>query len=993
MGALDDLLAAWRANPDADATIALCSYLGATRRDDLVKEVANTAETWHSRDVDVMVAVGRMYLDLAMLPEAQASFVTAGKANGQDPRPFRYLGEVLLRRGDAQRSEKVLARAIQLGSSDQETRHWHDRASFYIALQKRVGAQAVADEVGRALPRKVSIPAPAVAPRPFGSEDITNPGFASPLPRFESADEISEVSQIEPIPDPPTRPARARTIIGVAPQGHSSHPPPASQRPPQVVMPSKHAIAARRDSFDHEAVTALSPSPFEAQRAGMRTAAAAVATPLAIAAQPAYPKPALAPVPDPEPPVRAVAPAVARTADAALTPLGAAPARLSPAAPPPTGFVPVSAPPPPLQALQPNEPEREISGPSARHDDRNPAPQVVLEHLARVGIFEPKGSVKPAWETPPRQKSRGIWVLPVAIALVAGSGIGAYFYAKDVREKKMARATELNTDVDRLLKTGKVADLRATDEKLSESFELDSLSQKAARLWLQNRVLRALLLAEESRGIDAAVHRGQTVGLAEKDVVFGRIASFMVEGDLAGAAAVLPRWDKEAGRDPYFHLVAGAVLERAGDLRAVERYEAARTLAPDLAATEILLARLALLEFGKEKGKPVVDSLKSRAGDQPTTRALAALSWVVDPERPESLPDEARLSPEDRKQLPAPLAAVPEMVAAVEAMQKGDHASAAKSLDTAIGLADTPSLAVRLGFLSIDMGDEQLARKAALRALAFSALYPRARILAARVALLGGRLEEAQKAVEQLEPNAPDVAVVRAAVAYESLEPADLESAVSALGDAANDPAFAALRVAAGVLRGTKFPKPDALKSLAEPSVPWGELVALDAALDTGNLMLAEELLGARASEEQRPVHLLRLARLLRYRGKAEEALAASEKALEANMTVGLLLERTYGLLAADKPAEARTVVAKYPSVLGPMTAWLQALIDVAEKHEAQAVARIAKLDLPPDAAPLAIKIMVDRALVAAGDKRAKPYHKALLKQFPKQPDLKGLEL
>lgn len=983
MGALDDLLAAWRANPDAEATIALCSYLGATRHDDLVKEVASCAETWHSRDVDVMVAVGRMYLDLGMLPEAQASFVTAGKANGQDPRPFRYLGEVLLRRGDAQRSEKVLARAIQLGSTDHETRHWHDRASFYIALQKRVGAQAVADEVSRSLPKKVSIPAPVVSPRPFGSEELTNPQMArpsEPLPRFESADEIS---QVEPIPDPPTRPARARTIIGVAPptQGSPSSPPPNSHRPPQVVMPSKHAAVAQKE---HGVMAGHAPSPFEGQRAGGRGAAAAVATPLALAAQPApaYPKPVAA-----QP-----LPALAPVSSPAETAPASAPARargpvLTPVPPPPehAGSGPVSSEPPPYDL------EKESSGPVPRRgDQRHPSPAVVLEHLARVGVFEPTGGVKPAWEAPPRQKSRGLWVFPVAIALVAGSGIGGYLYAKDVREKKMAQAASLNSEVERLLKTGKVKDLLATDDKLSESFGLDSLSPKAARLWLENRVLRTLLLGEATRGLDAAVHRGQTVGLAEKDVVAGRLASFMVEGDLAGAAALLPRWDKDAGRDPYYQLVAGAVLERAGDERALERYEVARTLAPELAVPEILLGRLALLEYGKEKGKLVVDSLKSRHGDQASTRALAALAWVVDHERGEELPAEARLPPDDVKELPAPLASIPAMAAAVEATQKGDFEAAGKSLAKAIELADTPALATNIGFLAIDTGNEQLARKAALRALSFSALYPRARVLAARVALLGGRLEEAQKAVEQLEPGAPDVAVVRAAVAYESLEPADLENALAALGDAVNAPAFVGLRFAAGVLRGNRYPKAEDLKRMAEPAVPWGELVAIDAALDTGQLERAEALLRAR-SEGQRPVHLVRLARLLRYQGKPSEAIAASEKALEANMTVGLLLERTYGLLAADKPVAARTLVAKYPSALGPMTAWLFALIDVAEKQEAQATARIAKLDLPPDASPLALKVMVARALAAAGDKRAKPYHKALLKAHPQQPDLKAL--
>src|SRR6185503_6105946 len=132
----------------------------------------------------------------------------------------------------------------------------------------------------------------------------------------------------------------------------------------------------------------------------------------------------------------------------------------------------------------------------------------------------------------------------------------------------------------------------------------------------------------------------------------------------------------------------------------------------------------------------------------------------------------------------------------------------------AIAMSETPSLAVTPGFLAIDIGHEQLARKAALRALSFAALYPRARILAAGVALLGGRLDEAQKAVEELEPSSADVAVVRASVA--------------------------------------------------------------DAALETGNLPAAERILGARAVENLRPVHALRLARLRRYQGKSAEALAAS---------------------------------------------------------------------------------------------------------------------
>ena len=56
---------------------------------------------------------------------------------------------------------------------------------------------------------------------------------------------------------------------------------------------------------------------------------------------------------------------------------------------------------------------------------------------------------------------------------------------------------------------------------------------------------------------------------------------------------------------------------------------------------------------------------------RPITRALSALAWVVDPERPDALPDDAKLEPGDAEKLPAPLSGVPAMVEAVQAMRAG----------------------------------------------------------------------------------------------------------------------------------------------------------------------------------------------------------------------------------------------------------------------------------------------------------------------------------
>ncbi|HEX6276300.1 MAG TPA: hypothetical protein VFZ53_24840, partial [Polyangiaceae bacterium] len=629
MGALDELFASWRSNPDADATVALCAYLGATGQEALVREVGATAQTWHAQDAAVMLSVGRMYLDAGLLPEAQSALVSAGKTGGANPKPFRFLGEVLLRRGDASRAEKVLVRAMQLGLDDADTRHWHDRASFYIALQKRVGPLAVASEVEKALPRSVSIPPPEVRPQPFGSEEITNPkAAAGSLPRFDSAEEVSQVEEL-PAPTPAVAPrgakrgARAPTMIGVAPpagpRAQAGRVVMPATRAPVAQAPASHAPAARASASRAPAarapVTRTLPSPpppaptsFADLQADLLEDDAATMVHQNPLEEPTH----RVMLGNFDAPTRPHAPAYAATAVAS---------RPSPFAPPP--LRPRSAPPPPVQRIEPPShnafldpaPHVSPSAPPTRpYEAGVPPAGVLLEHLARVGVFEPQGGATPAWERPTRVKSRSPWVFGILSILLVGGGIGGWHYAKKLKAEKQARADALAGEVERLLHSGGVAELRATDEKLSQAFELDSLSQRAARLWLENRVLGALLLGGEPRGIDSAIHRGRTVGLAEKDLAFGRMASFLVEGDLAGAAAQLPKWDKEAGRDAYYQLAAGAVLERAGDLRAIERYEAARTLDPKLAACDILLGRLALLEFGEQRAQPVLDSVKNKLG-------------------------------------------------------------------------------------------------------------------------------------------------------------------------------------------------------------------------------------------------------------------------------------------------------------------------------------------------------------------------------------------
>ena len=67
---------------------------------------------------------------------------------------------------------------MQLGQNDPDTRLWHDRATVYVALQKRLGASAVASDVARTLPPRNAIPTASYLPESYpGSEDEpTRPG-------------------------------------------------------------------------------------------------------------------------------------------------------------------------------------------------------------------------------------------------------------------------------------------------------------------------------------------------------------------------------------------------------------------------------------------------------------------------------------------------------------------------------------------------------------------------------------------------------------------------------------------------------------------------------------------------------------------------------------------------------------------------------------------------------------------------------------------------
>jgi tetratricopeptide (TPR) repeat protein len=491
-----------------------------------------------------------------------------------------------------------------------------------------------------------------------------------------------------------------------------------------------------------------------------------------------------------------------------------------------------------------------------------------------------------------------------------------------------------------------------------------------------------------------AMSRDKDLGVPEEKYAFARVASFLFQGDTAGAAAVMPRWDGgPAGADAWYQMVAGATLERAGDARARDRYATAAKLDPALVIAQVGQARATAIEGDAQEAMRLAQVLRTSMPDRAEPVALVALAWGRDPNR-ELLPVPPEVDEVGRRaaDLPSGLRFVPHAVAALRAFDKHDADEARAEILKGLAVAESPGAAVWLGTIALPLGDEALARKGAVGALQLSAVYEPARALAARVALLGGRLDEALKATEDLDASSPDVAVVRAAAAYERVDADGVARALEALpAESRKLPFLAALARAPDAVNG-KLPLDGAkIAAMAADDAPWSDLVAMDTALDEGDLPSAEKVAASwGTSAESKPLRALRLARLARYEGKLDAAESLSQTALEhGTVTPRALWERVYLLVARNHAGEVGPLLSHYPLVLGPLATWLSAYAAASAGNSEGAKGRTASIDPPPPSAPIEARVLAAAALAAMKDKRRGiDYTRDVLSTGSQHPDL-----
>jgi len=941
---LDDLVASWEKEPDERSTIELCAALGASVDPKLVDEIGKRASIKHASSPQVLMAIGRMYMRAGRLGDAQGLLVSAGKMNPRDSEVYRWLGEVLLLRGDATRASKVLERAVVLGRTDDETVFWQNQADAFMELQKRSGAQAVVAALSEIL-LKMGLPPPPRSRRPPPRSSAPAAPAPLPVPR----EEVSSDAEVTVIRDDP------RIIRMEEPSAPDLTPAPLSSPPSPMPQPFAQLAEPAEDGGP---ISVPSPEPMSIP---------AVPPPKVWAPhlRPLPRTPAPPPNSDEEAPTRKKAGAV----------------------------LPDIPPEPPLPSFEIGAPSRspiaEAASIVAARPSMAPLPRDMLNALTQTGVFEPAGAGLSTWDAPAKKpRTRFTITLIVLTAIVVVAGVGVMSYVRDIRAKHAAEARRLDAEVASLLRSGEPGELSNAETRLARAFELDPLSSTTALLWVRNRVLRLLEAEGESQGIDTAVRRARQMSVPEAELAFARIASALSQGDTAGAVALVPQWDEHAKQDPYYQLLAGVALERAGDLRSLERFQLAVNLDPELAPAQVLLARAVLLEGDRSKGLELARSFRTKWAERPEGAALMGLAWARDPARG-PLPSEADLSQVRPGALPLALRPIASAVEGLQAMEKNAPSQAQAAIERAISLANTPAIATWLGSLALQIGDDVLARRAALQALSFSAVYPPAHVLSARVALAGGHIDDAMNAMAELDASSPEVAVVRAAVAYERLDASALTLAVEALSpEVRASPQLSALVKAPDVLRGTSVLDPTRLRALAASEVAWGDMIALDAALDAGNLVVARELIDRFHDARDRPPRALRVARYLRYTDHAADADVPSKLALTLP-TARSVLERVLVLRANQKADEARSLVAKNATLLGTMAPWASAYVDAEGPRAGDARARAALLEIPPPGAPLAWRMLAALTMVELGDKkRSIDLVRALAHVNPRNPDI-----
>ena len=574
----------------------------------------------------------------------------------------------------------------------------------------------------------------------------------------------------------------------------------------------------------------------------------------------------------------------------------------------------------------------------------------------------------PAPPAEKKQRSRvQLWVLRGLAFMALGMVLGGAFemYKRNRATKIRALAAQASV----ALHNGGPAGVADAEAALASARSIDPKSRLVASATVR-MLFFAVIDVDPARAaaLGTAMEHGASVGLRASDMAFAAIARAVATGDPASASEMIANDDDDPDRagDALYQLAAGVALEPTDPAAAVERYRASAKLNGDVLSTEIRFIRALLYSGQAAEARQRLATVAQKWSGRPEPAALAALVAAVD-----LRPGEARSLPPgtDVDVLPRPLRPASRCL-----VKDADEQALAK----AIAEAEVAPTLVLCGEIALRGGHDASAREAARRALDIASGYAPAYALVARVALASGRFEEARQAA--LRAPAETASEILAFIAYEA---GDIAAMTAAAGRRANGPATEP--VAAGVARltGAAPLAPAIVSVLARSTEPWADVVAMDAALDAGDLAQAQLIANGWHGAEKHPIRAPRLARLLRYQGKNGQAQVVAASAAPT------LAARVEIALAAAEMANARTAaIDALRAARAPEERWAAAFLLAREGRTGPARLVVRDLAIPGAGAPLLLRTV---AALALGELKMRlPAHPMFLslEEWTRNPDV-----
>lgn len=573
-----------------------------------------------------------------------------------------------------------------------------------------------------------------------------------------------------------------------------------------------------------------------------------------------------------------------------------------------------------------------------------------------------------------RKKRNRRAVTVLALALVAVP-VGLALWQK--HESRQKEAKNLCYQAATALAAGGADAAKTANDALLQAFALEPSSGDVAACLTRVRALE--VLEQSPSSAEQLVHMiasAERLGASPPEIAYLEVAAAIGVRDGKRAESLVARYDQDPARRIHsvYELSAGAALDLVGDPRAADRYKAALGLEPSLFIAEVRLARNLLLGGAHAQGATRVQGLFQTFPGRPETKALDALMRLEDPAQ--------TMGPRPKLELPLPEDVPLSLRSIVRALTAGvlpDKAQRAAGLAAAIAESDAPSSAVFCGNIALSVGETGLAREAVRRATETAPAYVPALVLSTKASLLEGRAEEAQGAASAIV--GAEVGLARALVAYETGDAARLNESADALRGP-ESPGYALIVAARDRLVGAKAFPVARIEALSVARDPWGVIIAVDAALDRGDLKLARRLLERDAALAATPLAAERMGRLLRYEGRIEEA----RKVLSgAPLTRPALLQRAYA--DAEVPAERDKSAASVGERYEPERRWVEAYL-VGRGSPLKASPLLGKLKPPAADAPLSLRLAAGLALGASRDQRGEDLVRAMVAEFRQNPDV-----